>query len=86
MLEARAQRNPSADASIALIYVGLGDSEQAMLWLNKAYDARFYPTILLRPTFDALRSNAQFQDLRRRMGLAQQEQINDPKLGINTSH
>jgi TolB-like protein/DNA-binding winged helix-turn-helix (wHTH) protein/Flp pilus assembly protein TadD len=85
-LEARAQLNPSADANIALIYVGLGDWEQAMFWLNKAYDARFYPTILLRPTFDALRSNAQFQDLRRRMGLAQQEQIIDSKPGINTSH
>jgi len=68
-LEARAHLNPSADANVALIYVGLGDSDQAMLWLNKAYDARFYPTILLRPTFDALRSNAQFEDLRHRMGL-----------------
>ena len=85
-LEARSQLNPSADANVALIYVGLGDWDQAMLWLNKAYDARFYPTILLRPTFDALRSNAQFQDLRRRMGLARQEQKNDPRPGINTSH
>jgi TolB-like protein/DNA-binding winged helix-turn-helix (wHTH) protein/Tfp pilus assembly protein PilF len=75
-LQARSQLNPAADANVALIYVGLGDGEQAMLWLNKAYDARFYPTILLRPTFDALRSNAQFQDLRRRMGLPQQKQKN----------
>jgi TolB-like protein/Tfp pilus assembly protein PilF len=68
-LAARSLRNPSADANVALIYAGLGDSGQAMLWLNKAYDARFYPTILLRPSFDALRSNAQFEALRRRMGL-----------------
>jgi hypothetical protein len=26
---------------IALIYVGLGDQDQAMIWLNKAYEARF---------------------------------------------
>ena len=37
------------DASVALIYVGLGDNDQAMVWLNKAFDARFNPSILLRP-------------------------------------
>jgi hypothetical protein len=40
----------------------------------------------LRPTFDALRSNAQFQDLQRRMGLSQQEQKIDPRRGINTTY
>jgi tetratricopeptide (TPR) repeat protein len=68
-LEVRSHLNPSADADIAMIYVGLGDWGQAMLWLNKAYDARFNPSILLRPAFDALRSKAQFQDLQRRLGL-----------------
>ena len=64
-----ANLNPSADASIALIYVGLGDLDQAMAWLNKAYDARFNPSILIRPAFDPLRSDARFQDLRHRIGL-----------------
>jgi hypothetical protein len=50
--------------------VGLGDQDQAMIWLNKAYEARFKASILLRPAFDPLRSNAQFKDLRRRIGLA----------------
>jgi tetratricopeptide (TPR) repeat protein len=68
-LEARHDQNPSADANVALIYVGLGDQDQAMIWLNKAYEARFNPSILLRPAFDPLRSNAQFEDLRRRIGL-----------------
>jgi Flp pilus assembly protein TadD len=68
-LESR-HENPSADANIALIYVGLGDQDQAMLWLNKAYEARFNPSILLRPAFDALRFNAKFKDLRHRIGLA----------------
>ena len=68
-LEARHDENPSADANVALIYVGLGDQAQAMNWLNKAYEARFNPSILLRPAFDPLRSDARFQDLLRRIGL-----------------
>jgi tetratricopeptide (TPR) repeat protein len=68
-LQARHDQNPSADADIALIYVGLGDRDQAMIALNKAHEARFKASILLRPAFDALRSDARFQDLLRRIGL-----------------
>ena len=68
-LEAQPDKNPSTDANIALVYVGLGDHDQAMVWLNKAYRARFNPSILLRPAFDPLRSDARFEDLRRRLGL-----------------
>ena len=68
-LEAHRDQNPSAEANIALIYVGLGDQDQAMIWLNKGYEARFNPSILLRPAFDPLRSNAQFKELWRRIGL-----------------
>jgi TolB-like protein/DNA-binding winged helix-turn-helix (wHTH) protein/Flp pilus assembly protein TadD len=70
-LRARHDQNPSADADIALIYVGLGDQRQAMIALNKAYEARFKASILLRPAFDPLRSDARFQDLLRRIGLPQ---------------
>ena len=70
-LEGRQGRNSSTDANIALIYVGLGDRDQAMIWLDKAYQARFNPSILLRPAFDPLRSDARFQDLLRRIGLPQ---------------
>jgi tetratricopeptide (TPR) repeat protein len=70
-LEARHDQNPSADADIALIYVGLGDRDQAMISLNKACEARFKASILLRPAFDPLRSDARFQDLLRRIGLPQ---------------
>jgi TolB-like protein/DNA-binding winged helix-turn-helix (wHTH) protein/Tfp pilus assembly protein PilF len=68
-LEARHDQNPSAGADIALIYVGLGDQDQAMVWLNKAYEARFKASILLRPAFNPLRSDARFQELLRRIGL-----------------
>ena len=55
---------------IALVYVGLGEKDQAMAWLEKAYAERFSPWVLMRPAFDPLLSDARFQDLRRRIGLS----------------
>ena len=54
---------------IALVYVGLGDKERAMAWLEKAYAERFNPGVLLRPCFDSLRSDLRLQDLLRRIGI-----------------
>jgi TolB-like protein/DNA-binding winged helix-turn-helix (wHTH) protein/Flp pilus assembly protein TadD len=68
-LEGHRDKNASAEANIALIYAGLGDQDQAMAWLNKGYEARFNPSILLRPAFDSLRSDPRFKDLLRRVGL-----------------
>jgi len=68
-LERRQSQNSSTSSNIALIYVGLGDKAQAMVWLNKAYQARFNPSILLRPVFDPLRSDQRFQDLLHHIGL-----------------
>jgi TolB-like protein/DNA-binding winged helix-turn-helix (wHTH) protein/Flp pilus assembly protein TadD len=68
-LEHRHDQNPSLDADIALIYVGLGDQDQAMSWLDKGYEARFKASILLRPAFDPLRSDARFKELLHRVGL-----------------
>jgi Flp pilus assembly protein TadD len=68
-LDSRRAQSQSVDADIALIYVGLGDRDEAMIRLNKAFDARFKASILLRPAFDSLRSDARFQDLLRRIGL-----------------
>jgi TolB-like protein/DNA-binding winged helix-turn-helix (wHTH) protein/Flp pilus assembly protein TadD len=60
----------SSDASeIAMIYASLGDSDQAMNWLEKGYDERFNPGVLLRPGFDPLRSDPRFKELMRRIGL-----------------
>ncbi len=68
-LEDRQSQQSATDASIALIYVGLGDKAQAMVWLGKAYQARFNPSILLRPAFDPIRPDAGFQELLRRIGI-----------------
>jgi TolB-like protein/DNA-binding winged helix-turn-helix (wHTH) protein/Flp pilus assembly protein TadD len=68
-LESRQGQGSSTDASIALIYVGLGDTDQAIIWLTKAYQARFNPSILVRPAFDPLRSDPRFRDLLQRIGL-----------------
>jgi TolB-like protein/DNA-binding winged helix-turn-helix (wHTH) protein/Flp pilus assembly protein TadD len=68
-LQLRPDSNLSANENIALIFAGLGDADQAMIWLNKAYDARFNPSILLRPGFDFLRQDPRFKDLRHRIGL-----------------
>ena len=65
----RAKNEPVSPRDFAVLYALLGDKDQAMIWLTKAYQARFNPSILVRPAFDALRSDARFQDLLRRIGL-----------------
>jgi TolB-like protein/DNA-binding winged helix-turn-helix (wHTH) protein/Flp pilus assembly protein TadD len=55
-------------SEIAAIYVSLGDTNEAMNWLEKGYAERFNPGVLIRPGFDPLRTNPRFQDLVRRVG------------------
>jgi TolB-like protein/DNA-binding winged helix-turn-helix (wHTH) protein len=59
--------------SVALIYAGLGDKDQAFTWLDKAYEQRAFQLqwIKLEPRWDSLRSDRRFQELIRRMGLPQ---------------
>jgi TolB-like protein/DNA-binding winged helix-turn-helix (wHTH) protein/Flp pilus assembly protein TadD len=61
----------SRATEIAVVYAALGDKGQAMTWLEKGYEERFNPGVLLRPGFDSLRSDPRFQDLQRRIGLKQ---------------
>src|SRR5579862_7869955 len=56
-------------SEIAVIYAALGNSDQAMNWLEKGYEERFNPGVLLRPGLDPLRSDPRFQELERRVGL-----------------
>ncbi|MGE5242960.1 MAG: tetratricopeptide repeat protein [Betaproteobacteria bacterium] len=64
------KKSPRADVSeIAVVYAALGDNDQAMTWLEKGYEERFNPSVLLRPGFDSLRADRRFQDLEHRVGL-----------------
>jgi hypothetical protein len=58
--------------SVAVIYAGLGDREQALTFLEKACDARGMSGLLVNadPRYYALRSEPRFQQLLRRMHLA----------------
>jgi tetratricopeptide (TPR) repeat protein len=67
-LKKRSNSIYSHGSEIAVIYASLGDSDQAMSWLEKSYEERFNPGVLLRPGFDPLRSDPRFQDLVRRIG------------------
>ena len=57
--------------SFAIVYVGLGEKDQAFLWLEKAYDERTNSLAYLKvqATWDPLRSDPRFADLVRRIGL-----------------
>jgi TolB-like protein/DNA-binding winged helix-turn-helix (wHTH) protein/Flp pilus assembly protein TadD len=65
----RSNASYSHASEIAMIHVALGDTDQAMDWLERAYEERFNPSVLLRPGFDPLRSDPRFLDLLRRIGI-----------------
>jgi TolB-like protein/DNA-binding winged helix-turn-helix (wHTH) protein/Flp pilus assembly protein TadD len=68
-LKKRSNPGYSNASEIAMIYASLGDTDQAMSWLEKGFEERFNPGVLLRPGFDPLRSDSRFQNLVHRIGL-----------------
>jgi TolB-like protein/DNA-binding winged helix-turn-helix (wHTH) protein/Tfp pilus assembly protein PilF len=68
-LKKRSNPGYSNASEIAMIYASLGDRDQATNWLEKGYEERFNPGVLLRPGFDPLRSDPRFQNLVHRIGL-----------------
>jgi TolB-like protein/DNA-binding winged helix-turn-helix (wHTH) protein len=71
-LKVAAERRYISPYSIAVIYLGLGDKEQAFAWLNRAYEERDNWLIYLKvePRLDPLRTDARFTNLLRRVGLS----------------
>ena len=57
--------------AIAMIYVGLGDADQAFHWLEKALGDRETPLVYVKtyPAYDPIREDPRFLALLRRMGL-----------------
>jgi DNA-binding winged helix-turn-helix (wHTH) protein/TolB-like protein/Flp pilus assembly protein TadD len=72
-LQELAKRKYVQPYSIAMIYTGLGEKDQALAWLEKAYDDRSSYMVYLKvePIFDSLHSDPRFVDLIRRVGLPQ---------------
>ena len=68
-LKKRSTPGQSFASEISVIYASLGDMDQAMSWLEKGYEERFNPGVLIRPGFDPLRSDPRFENLVRRVGL-----------------
>ena len=54
-------------------YVGVGDKNQALTWLEKAYAQHSNELVTLKvsPLYDTLRGEPRFQNLIRRVGLSQ---------------
>lgn len=71
--ELSARDNPAAVAnSLALCYAEVGEKEKALDWLEKAYEARASGIMHLKvsPRLDSLRGETRFQELLRKIGLA----------------
>jgi hypothetical protein len=81
-LEQRTNEHRHVFASnVAELHALLGNREQALAWLYKAYEERDFTLILLkvRPGYDSLRSDPRFIALLRNMGL-------DKRVVSNSEH
>ncbi|KPK65578.1 MAG: hypothetical protein AMS21_04305 [Gemmatimonas sp. SG8_38_2] len=70
--ESAAERFVNPDY-IAIVYVGLGENDEAMAWLYQATEARtdwplFFP---VDPVLDSIQSDPRYQDLLRTIGLSE---------------
>src|SRR5262245_662374 len=72
LMEAEAGKRHPSSYAMARIYARLGDKDQSLEWLQKAYDKHSDYLVLLKvdPLFDALGSDPRFTKLLRDIGLA----------------
>jgi tetratricopeptide (TPR) repeat protein len=70
-LEQRSSAEYVPPFCVALVHAGLGDEDQALAWLDRAYEERSHWLVYLKawPLFDGLRSDARFAALLGRVGL-----------------
>jgi TolB-like protein/DNA-binding winged helix-turn-helix (wHTH) protein/Tfp pilus assembly protein PilF len=70
-LKRRQQTSYVPTAAFIEAYLGIGDNEQALAWLERAYQEKsdILPYIKVEPFFDPLRGDPRFADLLRRVGL-----------------
>lgn len=66
----RSEREYVSPTSIALVHIGLGNTDRALFWLEKSYREHSPDLpILSMPYFDGLRSNPRFVDLVNRVAV-----------------
>jgi adenylate cyclase len=70
-LDESAKHQPAANFSRAIVYCGLGDTEQALQNLERAYQERTSWMLLVHvvPWFECLRGDLRFQNIVRRLRL-----------------
>jgi TolB-like protein/Flp pilus assembly protein TadD len=70
-LKRRQQKTYIPSAAFINAYLGLGDNEQALNWLDRAYQERsnMLQLIKVHPYFDPLRDDPRFKDLVHKVGL-----------------
>ena len=61
--------------SVAFGYLEVGDHDQALAWLERAFAARgaFIRSLQSNPRWDPLRSNPRYQDLLRRVAAGRRD-------------
>ena len=72
-LQEKSKREYVPPMGLVVAYARLGNAEQTLAWLEKAYRQRDpgLSSLKVEPLFDFLRSNQRFQDLLRRMNFPQ---------------
>ncbi len=72
LLTLTSPRSSVSPFDIAWVYLGLGEKEAALTWMEKAFVERCGPLVYqnVEPALDALRPDRRFQDLLRRIGLS----------------
>ena len=72
-LQKLSSHDPVDPATMLWAHLGMGDKEEALADLDRAYSGHFTFMAILKvdPAFDPLRSDPRFQDLLRRVGLVQ---------------
>ncbi len=71
ILKQKSKRSYVLAYEIASIYARLGNGNQALEWLQKAFEERDYDmgSLLVDPFFDSLRTDTRFKNLLKKMGL-----------------
>ena len=78
------ERRYVTPAALVFSYTGLGDKDQAFVWMEKSYEERsnFMAYLKAIPLLDPLRSDPRFADLLRRVGLPAHAEVTLPEKSI----